>query len=359
MPATFKKQWAECKIKINGVRDMQKRKLGNLEVSSIGVGCMGFSHGYGKVPPAQYSINAMRKAFETGCNFFDTAEVYGDVVFYPGHNEELVGKALAPFRKEVVLATKLHLGPQEAAVSPSIYDAVKAHLTASMKRLGTDYVDLYYLHRINEQVSFEEVAAAMGRLINEGLIRAWGLSQVGVETLAKAHAVTPVAAVQNIYSMVERGCEAEIFPFCLEHDIGVVPFSPIASGFLSGKVTPETQFEEVDDVRKFVPQLKKGNLAANQPILDVLADFSARKNATYAQISLAWMLHKYPNVVPIPGSKNLERILENLGAAGIILSDDEFAQLEAALNACTVHGCRGYEETEQHSFGNNWKKKKA
>ncbi len=336
---------------------MQKRKLGNLEVSAIGVGCMGFSHGYGKVPEADYSINAMRKAFEAGCNFFDTAEVYGDVVFYPGHNEELVGKALGSVRKDVVLATKLHLRPDEVTASPSVYDAVKAHLVASLKRLATDYVDLYYLHRINEEVSFEDVAAAMGRLIEEGLIRGWGLSQVDVDTLAKAHAVTPVSAVQNIYSMVERGCEAEVIPYCVSHNIGFVPFSPIASGFLSGKVTVDTKFEEVDDVRKFVPQLKKENIAANQPILDVLADFSKRKNATNAQISLAWMLHKYPNVVPIPGSKNLERILENLGAANVSLTDDEFTQLETALNACTVHGHRGFVETEQHTFGNNWKKK--
>jgi len=336
---------------------MQKRKLRDLEVSAIGVGCMGFSHGYGKVPETEYSINAMRKAFDAGCNFFDTAEVYGDVVFYPGHNEELVGKALSSVRKDVVLATKLHLRPDEVAASPSVYDAVKAHLVASMKRLATDYVDLYYLHRINEEVSFEEVAAAMGRLIDEGLIRGWGLSQVDVETLAKAHAVTPVSAVQNIYSMLERGCEAEVIPYCVEHNIGFVPFSPIASGFLSGKVTVDTKFEEVDDVRKFVPQLKKENIAANRPILDVLADFSKRKNATNAQISLAWMLHKYPNVVPIPGSKNLERILENLGAADVTLTDNEFAQLEAALNACTVHGHRGFVETEQHTFGNNWKKK--
>lgn len=209
---------------------MQKRKLRDLEVSAIGVGCMGFSHGYGKVPETEYSINAMRKAFEAGCNFFDTAEVYGDVVFYPGHNEELVGKALSSVRKNVMLATKLHLRPDEVAASSSVYDAVKSHLVASMKRLGTDYVDLFYLHRINEEVSFEEVAAAMGCLIDEGLIRGWGLSQVDVETLAKAHAVTPVSAVQNIYSMLERGCEAEVIPYCVEHNIGFGPSLRLQAG---------------------------------------------------------------------------------------------------------------------------------
>ena len=203
---------------------------------------------------------------------------------------------------------------------------------------------------------FEEIAAAMGRLIKEGVIRAWGMSQVDVNILAKAHAVTPVAAVQNLYSMLERDCEKDIFPYCLEHNIGVVPFSPIASGFLSGKIKADTQFEAVDDVRKFVPQLSRENIIANQPVLDILAEYSAKKNATNAQISLAWMLHKYPNVVPIPGSKNQERILENLGAADVELTDEEFRALEAALDACTIHGHRGHVETEQANFGNNWKR---
>lgn len=335
---------------------MKKRMIGNLEVSEIGMGCMGFSHGYGQVPEEAYSIEAIRKAYEAGCTFFDTAEVYGDVVFFPGHNELLVGKAVAPFRKDIVLATKMFLDESEIADGTSIYDATRKHLEQSMKNLQTDYVDLYYLHRVNEHVSFEKIAAAMGRLIEEGVIRAWGMSQVDVDTLAKAHAVTPVAAVQNLYSMLERDCEKEIFPYCLEHNIGVVPFSPIASGFLSGKIKADTQFEAVDDVRKFVPQLSKENIIANQPVLDILAEFSAKKHATNAQISLAWMLHKYPNVVPIPGSKNQERILENLGAADVELTDEEFRALEAALDACTIHGHRGIMETEQSAFGNKWKR---
>ncbi|MFV0400329.1 MAG: aldo/keto reductase [Oscillospiraceae bacterium] len=214
----------------------------------------------------------------------------------------------------------------------------------------------YYLHRVNDQVPVEEVAAVMGRLINGGLIRGWGLSQVSDAILAKAHKVRPVSAVQNLYSMLERDCEKEIFPFCLENNIGVVPFSPIASGFLSGKVTAETKFEG-DDVRKFVPQLTKENIVANQPILDILAQFAAQKNATNAQISLAWMLHKYPNVVPIPGSKNRERILENLGAWNVELTDEEFSAIEAALDACAVHGHRGHVESEGTTFSNNWKEK--
>lgn len=335
---------------------MKKRMIGNLEVSEIGMGCMGFSHGYGKVPEEAYSIEAIRKAYESGCTFFDTAEVYGDVVFFPGHNEMLVGKAVGPFRKDVILATKMHLRPEELVGGTNVYEVTRRHLEKSMHNLRTDYIDLYYLHRVNKQVPFEEVAEAMGRLIKEGIIRAWGMSQVGVDTLSKAHAVTPVTAVQNLYSMLERDCEEDIFPYCLEHNIGVVPFSPIASGFLSGKINADTQFEAVDDVRKWVPQLSRENIIANQPVLDILAEYSAQKNATNAQISLTWMLHKYPNVVPIPGSKNQERILENLGAANVELTDVEFRTLEAALDKCTIYGHRGHVETEQTSFGNNWKK---
>ena len=334
---------------------MEKRMIGTLEVSEIGIGCMGFSHGYGKIPAESYSIDAIRKAYEAGCTFFDTAEVYGDVLFYPGHNERLVGKAVKDFRKDIVLATKLHLHSEEISSKTSVYEALCRHLKRSMENLETDYVDLYYLHRVNLEIPLEDVAYAMGRLICEGAIRAWGLSQVNVDTLAKAHAITPVAAVQNIYSMLERDCEKEIFPCCLEHNIGVVPFSPIASGFLSGKINTETQFEAVDDVRNFVPQLKKENIKANQPVLDILAEYAGRKHVSCAQIALSWILHKYPNAVPIPGSKNKERILENLNATNVKLSDEEFQALEAALNSCTIFGHRGNVETEQSNFRMEWK----
>lgn len=334
---------------------MKTRFIRDLEVSPIGMGCMGFSHGYGQVPEEGYSIEAIRKAYDFGCTFFDTAEGYGREQFWPGHNEQLVGKALEPFRKNVVLATKLHLHPEEAEGS-SVYEAVRRHLEQSLKNLRTDFIDLYYLHRINEGVALEDIAAAMGRLTAEGLIRGWGLSQVDAATLDKAHKITPVTAVQNLYNMLERDCEADIFPYCLAHGIGVVPFSPIASGFLSGKITVNTEFEKEDDVRNWVPQLKKENIAANQPILDILARYSAEKNATPAQISLAWMLHKYPNAVPIPGSKNQGRILENLGGWNVSLTDAEFTALENALNACTVHGHRGHVETEGNGFSRNWRK---
>jgi aryl-alcohol dehydrogenase-like predicted oxidoreductase len=335
---------------------MKKRLLRNIEVSEIGMGCMGFSHGYGKTPEEGYAVKAIQAAYDFGCTLFDTAEGYGKEQFYPGHNEELVGKAVAPFRKNIVLATKFHIGLAEHQENMVLYDVIRSHLEKSMERLKTDYVDLYYLHRVNEQIPVEAVAEVMSLLIQEGVIRGWGLSQVAAETLRRANEVTPVAAVQNLYSMVERDCEQEIFPYCMEHQVGVVPFSPIASGLLSGKITAGAKFDG-DDVRKFVPQLSGENLSGNQPILDVLRYFAEHKSATCAQISLAWMLHKYPNVVPIPGSKNQERILENLGGAAVSLTKGEFAELDTALNSCTVYGHRGTVESEQHTFSHNWLKK--
>lgn len=335
---------------------MKQRSLRDLQVSEIGMGCMGFSHGYGPAPEKVYAIESIRKAHDFGCTFFDTAESYGREQFYPGHNEELVGEALAPFRKEIVLATKFHIGASEYRPNMVLYDVIRSHLEASMKRLRTDYIDLYYLHRVNEQIPVGEVAQVMGRLIMEGVIRGWGMSQVSAATLREADEITPVSAVQNLYSMVERDCEQDIFPYCLENGIGVVAFSPTASGLLSGKVTTDTRFEG-DDVRKFVPQLSRENLAANQPLLEVLQAFAVRKSATPAQISLAWMLRKYPNVVPIPGSKNQGRILENLGAAQVELTAEEFQALESALDSCAVYGHRGHVETEQNSFGRNWLEK--
>ena len=336
---------------------MQKRKLGTIEVSPIGVGCMGFSHGYGEIPSEEYSIEAIRRTYDFGCTFFDTAEAYGPNLLPQnrGHNEKIVGKAVKEFRNDVVLATKLHLNTQEVKEN-GLEKTVRAHLAASLNRMQTDYADLYYLHRINLDIPVEKVAEVMGTLIDEGLIRGWGLSQVDEKIIARAHEVTPLSAVQNIYSMLERGIEEAVIPYCMEHNIGMVPFSPIASGFLSGKVTTATDFSHRDDVRKFVPQLSKENIQANQPVLDLLASYAEKKNATKAQISLAWMLHKYPNVVPIPGSKNQERILENLGAWNVELSDEEFAALEAALNKIHIYGHRGFSEQQGSSMA-NWSRK--
>ena len=336
---------------------MNARKLGTMEVSPIGMGCMGLSHGYGEIPERAYSIEAIRKAHAFGCTFFDTAEAYGPNLLPEnrGHNERIVGEAVRDFRKEVVLATKLHLDTLEVSAK-GLESVVREYLEASLKRLQTDYADLYYLHRINPDILVEDVAQVMGRLIRDGLIRGWGLSQVDVDTIRRAHEVTPLSAIQNIYSMLERGVEEAVIPYCLTHNIGIVPFSPIASGSLSGKVTVDSDFSHSDDVRKFVPQLRRENMEANQPVLELLENYAERKHATKAQISLSWMLHKYPDVVPIPGSKNQERILENLGAWNIRLTDDEFASLEAALAEIPVHGHRGFVEQQGGSMA-NWNRK--
>ena len=337
---------------------MEKRRLGNIVVSPIGMGCMGLSHGYGDIPSEEYSIEAIRRAYDFGCTFFDTAEAYGPNMQREnrGHNERIVGKALKDVRQKVVIATKLHL-PASETKELDVYAAIRQHLEVSLKRLQTDYADLYYWHRVNRDLDLEEVAAAFGRLIKDGLIRGWGLSQVGAETIRRAHAVTPLSAVQNIYSMVERDCETEIFPYAVEHGIGVVPFSPIASGLLSGRVTTATDFSHSDDVRKYVPQLTRENLTANEPLLRLLRDYAVRKQATMAQVSLAWMLHKYPNVVPIPGSRNQERILENLGGWNIALTAEEFAELEQTLDSIEIHGHRGIVEFEGGTMA-DWGKNK-
>ena len=339
---------------------MKKRNLGKIEVSPIGMGCMGLSHGYGQIPSVEYSIKAIQKAYDFGCTFFDTAEAYGPNLLpqNKGHNEKLLGVALKDVRNQVVIATKLHLDISEIE-QIGLEASIRSHLMASLERLQTDYVDLYYLHRVHVKVPVEDVAVVMGKLIKEGLIKGWGLSQVSKETIQKAHSITPVSAVQNIYSMVERGVEEDVIPYCLENNIGLVPFSPIASGFLSGKVTNQTDFSHSDDVRKFVPQLSKENIDGNKPILDLLEKYATEKKATKAQISLAWMLHKYPNVVPIPGSKNQERILENLGAWNVELSDAEFKELDDALNGIEIHGYRGYEETDGLGRGmSSWNRKR-
>ena len=318
---------------------METRFLRDIEASEVGMGCMAFSHGYGKIPPESYSIEAIRGAYEHGCTLFDTAEVYGPNLspVHLGHNERIVGKALADVRGEVAIATKVM---PNGGLGRDAYRTLRKHLEGSLSRLRTDYVDLYYIHR-SGGVDIEEAAGAMGRLIDEGLIRGWGLSQVDVDVIDRAQRVTPLSAVQNIYSMVERDSEYAIIPYCAEHGIGFVPFSPIASGLLSGKITTKTKFERRDDVRNWVPQLRRENIAGNQPIVDLLARYAELKGCTSAQVSLAWMLHKWPNVVPIPGSKNKGRIVENLDAALVELTDEEFRSFEAALDECTVYGHRG------------------
>ncbi len=318
---------------------------------------MGLSHGYGEIPKESYSIAAIRRAYDFGCTFFDTAEAYGPNLLPEnrGRNKQIVGKAAHDFRKGAVLATKLHLNTDEVAAG-GLEGVVRAHLAQSLRNLQTDYVDLYYLHRVNPAVPVEDVAEVMGKLIQDGLIRGWGLLQVDVDLIDRAQQVTPLSAVENIYSMVERGVEERVFPYCLQHQIGLVPFSPIASGFLSGKINAATDFSHSDDVRKYVPQLSAENLAANQPVLALLEEYATKKSATKAQISLAWMLHKYPNVVSIPGLKNQERILENLGAWNVELTDEEFRALDASLDRLDIHGHRGFSEYQGGDMA-NWGRK--
>lgn len=312
---------------------MKTRKLRNIEVSEIGYGCMGFSHGYGALPPKEEAIRLIRMSYEMGCTHFDTAEGYG-----AGTNEELVGEALAPIRSQVTIATKLHIYSGE-----NLEQQTEKRLDASLKRLRTDYVDLYYQHRNEAGVPPEEVAGIMGKLIQKGKIRGWGQSMITAEEIRRANAVTPLSAVQSEYSMMERMFEKDVIPTCGELGIGFVAFSPMASGFLSGKYK-KTDVYTGDDVRRVITRFAPENVEANQPLLLMLQRFAEQKHATPAQISLAWMLHKYSFVVPIPGMRKEERLKENFGAAEIGLTDNEFNEIEKALSNIVIHGNRTDED---------------
>lgn len=315
---------------------MKKRRLGKsgLEVSAIGMGCMGFSHGYGPAPDRDEAIRLIRAAFDRGCTFFDTAESYA-----AGENERLVGEAIRPFRGQIVLATKLHI-PEDAQ---DVEATIRAHLEASLQRLGTDCVDLYYQHRVNKQIPVEAVAEAMGKLIAEGKIRGWGQSQATEDEVRRAHAVTPITAIQSEYSMMERMFERDVIPACGELGIGFVAFSPMGAGFLSGRYGRGDVYTG-DDVRRVITRFTGENMDANRPLIDMLDAFAAEKGATKAQIALAWMLKKADYIVPIPGMRKLERIDENLGAAEIELSDGDMRRLEDALAQITIHGNRTDED---------------
>ena len=320
---------------------MKYRKLRNIEVSEIGMGCMGFSHGYGEIPSEENSIQLIRKAYDLGCTLFDTAEAYGPFV-----NEELVGKAVKPFRDKIILTTKfvpVFQTGQEIPEGKLSKKGVTNALNDSLKRLQTDYIDIYYEHRVPLDSDVEEVASWMGEFIKEGKIRAWGQSQSTVEQIKKAHAVTPLAAIQSEYSMMERMFEKDVIPLCKELNIGFVAFSPMASGFLSGKYSKNTQYKG-DDVRRVITRFAPENVEKNQPLLDLLKEVSTQKNATPAQISLAWMLHKYPHVVPIPGMRKDERVIENLGASNIQLTEEEFIKIEKELEQIKIWGNRTDED---------------
>ncbi len=311
----------------------KKRVLGKtypLTVSAVGLGCMGFSHGYGPGPEKSEAVRLIRTAYDMGCTFFDTAESYG-----AGDNELLVGEALKSIRSKVILATKFHISETEGNVA----DVMRSHLNASLRRLGTDYVDLYYQHRINKNIPVEEIALVMGELIREGKIRAWGQSQAEEDEIRRAHAVTPITAIQSEYSMMERMFEKDVLPACKELGIGFVPFSPLGAGFLSGVYTENDHFVG-DDVRRVITRYRAENIRGNQPLLELLRSVAEEKGASSAQIALAWMLHKWDFLVPIPGMRKEERLKENFGASDVELSDDEFEALENELSKIQIYGNR-------------------
>src|ERR1700730_15424510 len=326
---------------------MKKRKLGrsNLEVSAIGLGCMGLSFGYGPAVDKQEGLSLIRAAVERGVTFFDTAEVYG-----PFTNEELVGEALAPFRGKVAIATKFgfKLDPNtgKQAGLDSRPEHIKEVAEASLKRLKTDVIDLFYQHRVDPNVPIEEVAGAVKGLIKEGKVKHFGLSEAGVKTIRRAHAVQPVAALQSEYSLWWREPEKEVIPTLEELGIGFVPFSPLGKGFLTGKISEDTQFDKTD-FRNIVPRFTPENRKANQALVDLIGKFAQLKKATPAQIALAWLLAQKPWIVPIPGTTKLHRLEENIGAVAVELTREDLRQLENTASKISLQGARYPEELQK------------
>jgi aryl-alcohol dehydrogenase-like predicted oxidoreductase len=327
---------------------MQKRKLGksNLEVSAIGLGCMGMSFGYGPAVDKQEGISLIRSAVERGVTFFDTAEVYG-----PYTNEELVGEALAPLRGKVVIATKfgfkIENGKQAGLDSRPAH--IKEVAEASLKRLKTEVIDLFYQHRVDPDVPIEDVAGAVKDLIQQGKVKHFGLSEAGVKTIRRAHAVQPVTALQSEYSFWFREPEAEVIPTLEELGIGFVPFSPLGKGFLTGAINADTKFDKTD-FRNVVPRFTEENRKANQAMVDLIGRFAQQKKVTPAQIALAWLLAQKPWIVPIPGTTKLHRLEENLGGAAVELTPEDLRQLETAASKIAVQGAR-YPEALQKLVG--------
>ena len=329
---------------------MQKRKLGNsnLEVSALGLGCMGMSSGYGPAGEKQAMISVIRSAVENGVTFFDTAEIYG-----PFKNEELVGEALAPFRGRVAIATKFgfRIGPNGERLDgvDSRPDHIKAVAEASLKRLRVDVIDLFYQHRVDLDVPIEDVAGAVKELIQAGKVRHFGLSEAGAKTIRRANAVQPVTALQSEYSLFWREPETEILPTLEELGIGFVPFSPLGKGFLTGKIDENTKFDPTD-FRNVVPRFSPEARKANQAVVDLLRAIAARLKATPAQVALAWLLAQKPWIVPIPGTTKLQRLLENLGGASIELTPGDLREINAASDKITLQGAR-YPEHLQKLIG--------
>jgi aryl-alcohol dehydrogenase-like predicted oxidoreductase len=328
---------------------MQKRKLGksNLEVSAIGLGCMGMSFGYGPAADKQQMISLIRSAVERGVTFFDTAEVYG-----PFTNEELVGEALAPFREQVVIATKFGWKLNPNGGRPAGLDSRPEHIKevaeASLKRLKVEVIDLFYQHRVDPDVPIEDVAGAVKDLIQEGKVKHFGLSEAGVQTIRRAHAVHPVTAVQSEYSLWFRRPEAEVIPTLEELGIGFVPFSPLGKGFLTGKIDENTTFDN-SDFRNILPRFTLEARKANQPMVDLVGKIAEWKKVTPAQIALAWLLAQKEWIVPIPGTTKLTRLDENIGAAAVELSSDDLREIESAASKITLQGARYPEHLERMS----------
>jgi len=327
---------------------MQKRKLGksNLEVSALGLGCMGLSFGYGPATEKQAAISLIRAAFERGVTFFDTAEAYG-----PFMNEEVVGEAVSTFRDQVVIATKFgfRFDPDgKIAGTDSRPDHIKEVANSSLKRLKTDRIDLFYQHRVDPDVPIEEVAGAVRELIQEGKVKHFGLSEAGMHTVRRAHAIQPVAALQNEYSLWWRKPEEDALPACEELGIGFVPFSPLGKGFLTGKIDESTTFDKTD-FRNIVPRFTTEARKANQTLVDLLRQIAERKKATPAQIALAWLLAQKTWIVPIPGTTKLQRLEENIGAVSFELTADDLREIDNAASKITVEGARYPEELERRT----------
>ena len=325
---------------------MQKRTLGKsgLEVSAIGLGCMGMSHSYAPFPDRQEAIALIRAAVELGVTFFDTAQVYG-----PFANEELVGEALAPLRERVVIATKFgyRFGPnREHLGRDSRPENIKQGVEGSLKRLKTNIIDLFYQHRVDPDVPIEDVAGAVKDLIRDGKVKHFGISEAGAQTIRRAHAVQPVTAVQSEYSLWWSSPEKEVLPTLEELGIGLVPYSPLGKGFLTGKISEDTTFAG-SDIRNTIPRFTPEARKANHALVDLIAEIAERKKATPAQIALAWLLAQKPWIAPIPGTTKLERLKENIGAASIELTPDDLREIESAASQITVQGARYPEHLER------------
>jgi aryl-alcohol dehydrogenase-like predicted oxidoreductase len=325
---------------------MEKRKLGKvgLEVSALGLGCMGMSYAYGKVPDKREMVKLIQEAVKLGVTFFDTAEIYG-----PFTNEEILGEALGPYRDQVVIATKFGLKTVDGKLVPDGRpEAIRASIEGSLKRLKTDYIDIYYLHRIDPKIPIEEVAETIKNLMNEGKIKYWGLSEAGVLTIRQANKVLPLTAIQSEYSMWWRRPEEELLPTLEELGIGFVPYSPLGRGFLTGRFNKNSKFEK-GDFRNRLPRFTPENLNANQAIVDLIKKIAIDKDVKPAQIALAWLLAQKPWIVPIPGTTKLERLEENLGSIKVKLTPDELQSINSLLDKIKIIGERYPEELEKRT----------